>query len=188
MIKPGQVKQCVCLIEKSIQSSLPVKYRQARLIDFSRATTELITKWLAAPTEGLFIVGPTGSGKTHLAAAIVRALYETGKKASFRRASEMYLQIRHSYNGTELSETALLAGYCGTPMLVLDDVAAGSLSDHERRIALEVIDRRGNNERPTVVTSNLSIEEIREKMDERISSRLSAYQVVAFRTADRRKK
>lgn len=175
------------MIEKALAVTLPPKFLHARLADFARPLTELVSKWLSSPTEGLFIVGPTGSGKTHLAAAIVRMMYSVGKKASFRRASELYLQIRHSYDGSYLSETAILAGYRGTPMLVLDDIAAGSLSDHERRVALEVIDSRGNDMRPTVVTSNLSLEDIREKMDERISSRLGAYQKIALITADRRK-
>lgn len=79
-----------------------------------------------------------------------------------------------------------MAGYCVAPMLILDDIGAGGLSDHERRILLDVLDRRGNDCRPTVVTTNLSLDQIRDLMDERISSRLRDYLAVAFTGADRR--
>jgi len=137
----------------------------------------------------MFVTGPTGCGKTHLAAGIVRALIEVGKRASFRRAADLYAQVRASYGAMDdLSETAILAGYCGSPILVLDDLASGSLSDHERRIALEVIDRRGNDERPTIITSNWTIDEISSKMDERIASRLRSYKFIGFKGHDRRAK
>lgn len=182
-------KQCSCVVEKAIAATLPARYIQARLADFSRAQTDVIVKWMGKPTDGLFMTGPTGSGKTHLAAAIIRARFELGGKASFRRAADLYAQVRASYGAfDELSETAILAGYCGVPLLVLDDLASGSLSDHERRIALEVIDRRMNNGLPTIVTTNWTCEEIGAKMDERIGSRLAAYESIAFKTRDRRKK
>lgn len=183
------MERCVCAIEKMIKQSLPARYHSARLTDFSRPLCEAMAKWLAVPTDGIFIIGPTGCGKTHLMAAMLRMLYEQRKKATFRRATDLYLQVRHTYGGdTGLTETAILAGYRATPMLFLDDVASGSLSDHERRIALEVIDSRGNDARPTVVTSNLSLDEIRENMDERISSRLSGYTQLALTGKDRRRK
>jgi DNA replication protein DnaC len=180
--------RCPCLVEKAIKSALPEKYFRASLTDFKRAAQDQIVEWLVAPSAGLFITGPTGSGKTHLAAAIVRARFLTGQRASFRRASELYAQVRGSYGAdAELSESAILAGYRGSPMLVLDDLAAGSLSDHERRIALEIIDSRGNDCLPTIVTSNWTLEAIAEKMDERIASRLREYRPFAFAGADKRK-
>lgn len=181
-------KRCVCYVPTIIASALDPKYRDAQLSDFSRAVTDRIVQWVGAPSEGLLITGPAGVGKTHLAAGLVRALIETGKRVVFKRASELYIEIRKSYDGTGLSEEAILANYCEAAMLVLDDLGAGSISDHERRIALEVIDRRGNYMRPTVITSNRTAAEIGELMDERIGSRLGAYQVIAITGRDRRKK
>ena len=57
--------------------------------------------------------------------------------------------------------------------LVLDDLGAGSLSDCERRYTLELIDTRLNKLRPTIVTSNWNLQEIAERMDDRIASRLA---------------
>ena len=179
--------RCECLAERVIRAAIPPKYHRACLADFDPVFIETkIISWLGNPTESMVLIGEAGSGKTHLASAILRALFEIGKKAKFCRASDLYLEIRQSYDGHDLGEMAIMARYCSTPMLILDDIGAGSLSDHERRILLDVLDRRGNDCRPTVVTTNLSLDQIRDLMDERISSRLKDYLAVAFTGADRR--
>jgi DNA replication protein DnaC len=72
------------------------------------------------------------------------------------------------------------------PLLALDDVGSGSLSDHERRFTLELLDRRTNALLPTVVTSNWSLQQISDLLDDRISSRLAAFTEVELQGRDRR--
>jgi DNA replication protein DnaC len=183
------MRRCDCLTEQKVKATIPPKYHNARLADFKEEfIASRLTPWLSNPTEGLLLIGEVGSGKTHLASAIVRAMLETGKQAEFRCASELYLDIRESYGNNGTSERQIMLRYCSASMLVLDDIGAGSLSDHERRILFEVLNRRGNECRPTVVTTNLSLDQIRGLIDERISSRLKDYLTVAFTGADRRGK
>jgi len=70
--------------------------------------------------------------------------------------------------------------------LILDDLGAGSLSDCERRYTLELLDTRLNKMRPTVVTSNWSLQEIAERMDDRIASRLAGFAALELAGNDRR--
>jgi DNA replication protein DnaC len=172
--------------ERAIASQLPKRYRQARLVDFKAETCDAVVTWLADPTDGLFIGGPAGSGKTHLCAGIVRAKIETGDRALFRRAADLYLQVRESYGAHETTEAFILEQYCRPQVLIIDDIGAGSLSDYERRILLEIIDRRLNELYPTVVTSNWTIGEIGAKIDERLASRLKNFRVIGFTGKDRR--
>jgi DNA replication protein DnaC len=154
------------------------------LSDFDRKIVDAVLAALAKTKEGLFIVGPVGSGKTHLAAAILRSRYEIGKSAKFVRAANLYRAIRESYQVgyIGLTEEQILNTYGTSEFLIIDDLAAGSLSDHERRIALEVIDIRMNRLLQTVVTSNLLVEDIRKQMDERIASRLQSFIKIALTT------
>lgn len=80
----------------------------------------------------------------------------------------------------------MLREYLRAPFLVLDDLGSGSLSDHERRNSLEILDQRLNHRLPTVVTTNLELEAIARLMDDRIASRLAAFTHVQLSGVDRR--
>lgn len=179
------MRSCACAIERKIQSMLPERYQRASLADFHGQALESITSWISEPSNGLFLTGTVGTGKTHLGAAIVRHLAESRISVAFQRCSEFFSAVREMYRKEE-SEGLLLSPLITPRFLVLDDLGAGSLSDAERRFTLEVLDRRANHLKPTVVTSNWSLQEIAEKMDDRIASRLSGFMRIELSGHDRR--
>jgi DNA replication protein DnaC len=101
----------------------------------------------------------------------------------FGRCAELYAALRESYRLGE-SEDSVLRPYFSKRFLILDDLGAGSLSDHERRSTLEVLDRRLNAQLPTVLTTNWNIKEISERMDDRIASRLSSLTLLVLSGED----
>ena len=112
---------------------------------------------------------------------------ESGQKAKFVRAEDFYRAIRCSFNqDSEDDEDSIMAEFKSSPLLIIDDLGSGSLSDAERRYTLEVIDQRIIRRRPTVVTTNWNIQQIGEKFDERISSRLGTFKRLNFTNRDRR--
>ncbi len=175
-------------LERLISIHLPKRYRDAFLSDFSPATVAKLTAWLGEPGDGLLLTGPTGTGKTHMAAAMTRTCLEIGGSVLFCRAAELYEAIRATYDRQGFGEGGLLKRYEQVSLLVLDDLGSGALSDFERRYTLDVLDRRLNAMRPTVVTSNWDLETISERMDDRIASRLSSFTLLAFTGEDRRGK
>ena len=180
-------KRCACFQEKVIRATVPARYQNSSLEDFSEELSQYVRNWNGqSPTRSLLLTGPTGTGKTHMAAAIVRLRVEGDRPVVFKRASAFYSAVRESFNQPNVSEAAVMREYGKSPMLVLDDLGSGSLSDHERRCTLELLDMRLDDLRPMVVTSNWTIEQIRERMDERIASRLSEFLVLAFVGLDRR--
>lgn len=183
----SRMQQCECTIPKAINAALPARYRGARLSDFSPQLIELVVSWLADPGDGMFFYGATGTGKTYMAAAIFRQQMESRKKVKFARMADFYLKVRDAYRDSDLSEDAVISEFSGSRLLIMDDLGAGSLSDHERRLALELVDRRLNAELPTIVTSNWSLPEISSKMDERLASRLGSYKQIKFSGEDRRR-
>jgi DNA replication protein DnaC len=184
---PGQkAARCGCTLAARIASRLPKLYQAAHLKDFHSAAIGRVGEFLRNPRSlGLLISGPAGAGKTHLAAAIARALIEANFNVLFLEVARVFSELRERMRSDE-SEEALLSRYVEVPFLVLDDLGAGSFSDFERRVLLDLLNRRGNERRKTIVTSNLELAELEEHLDERIASRLSAFDRMRATGKDRR--
>jgi DNA replication protein DnaC len=142
---------------------------------------------MEAPRDGLLLTGRVGTGKTHLAVAIVRWAVEGNRSVRFCRACDLFSELRESYrDGGGKSEADVMRGFYAPYWLVLDDVGSGSFSDHERRSILDVVDHRMNHMRPTIVTTNLTLEQLGRRLDDRIASRLSSFRALALAGKDRR--
>jgi DNA replication protein DnaC len=184
--KEPSVKRCDCRPESKFKATVSQRYHEARLTDFSSPVMAAAGTWQQQPGDGLLISGPAGTGKTHLAAAVIRALIDSGKQqVRFMRCADLFAQLRDAMSGGESTERGILDPYRQAEFLTLDDLGAGSLSDHERRVMLDLIDSRLNSVRATIVTTNLSTVEIA-ALDERLGSRLAGFTRIALGGADRR--
>jgi chromosomal replication initiation ATPase DnaA len=185
VVANGKARQCECLLEKRVSSSLPPRYRNASLLDFPQRIQSVVLDWIATPGDGLLLTGAVGTGKTYLAAAITRTHVMIHHPVMFRKCADLYAAMREAYR-LNLSESTVLETYLKPRMLALDDLGAGSLSDHERRVTLDVLDQRLEACLPTVVTTNWSLDQIAERMDDRIASRLSSFLTLELEGTDRR--
>jgi DNA replication protein DnaC len=178
------MRPCECQRATRIARRIPAKYASARLADFKAGIMDVVTAWLRdSRSPGLFLYGPVGTGKTHLAVAICRVLLEAGQDVLLKSATRFYRDIRESFN-SDRNEESVVAEYVRVPWLLLDDVGAGALSDFERRYLLDLLDRRAD--RRTMITSNLAVEDFARRLDERIASRLREFTSMACQGADRR--
>jgi DNA replication protein DnaC len=178
------MRRCECQRSARIARRIPAKYASARLSDFKAPVMDAVAAWLQdSQSPGLFLFGSVGTGKTHLAIAICRALLEAGQDVMIQSASQFYSEIRSTFNSDQ-GEESVLAVYFRAPWLLLDDVGAGALSDFERRYLLDLLDRRAN--RRTIITSNLGVEDFARRLDERIASRLREFKTLQCEGADRR--
>src|SRR6266446_4789855 len=186
-MKDGRASLCACAIERKIHAALPERYWPAKLDDFSGTAYELVMDWLFNPSDGLFITGPCGTGKTHLGAAIVRQFITKGVNVKMARCADFYRDVREMFKGeSQGGESAIMSPLEKARYLILDDLGAGSLSDCERRYSLELLDVRLNKLRPTIVTSNWSVQEISERMGDRIASRLAGFAQLELAGKDKR--
>lgn len=166
-------------------AGVPRLYRQARIGQLeSKAILALAKEWAEQPTSGLFITGQTGRGKTYLACALIADFCEQHVTCLFMPAMELYRRIRCGMR--DLQDDVLVRDLSTVDVLALDDLGAGSLSDFERRTTLEIVESRLSSLRPTIVTSNWSLTEISERIDDRLASRLASYPQVVMEGKDRR--
>jgi len=127
---------------------------------------------------GLFFYGRAGAGKTHLAASIARYIIERKQIAvKFARMTELLLDIRQTYNTDEYfrteNELELLRKYSSTPLLILDDLGTEKATEWARQILYQIVDSRWIDDKPLIITSNLTLQELATRFDDRISSRIA---------------
>jgi DNA replication protein DnaC len=122
------------------------------------------------PEGWLVLQGVTGSGKTHLAAAIVNFRYQSGQPAMFVVVPEFLDHLRSSFSpDSKTNYDQLFERVKTTPLLVLDDFGEQSATPWAQEKLYQVINYRYNAQIPTVITTAHSLEEL----ENRISSRLA---------------
>jgi len=107
--------------------------------------------------DSIFLIGPPGTGKDHLAISIAReAVIHHGKTARWADAASFRSELRDAIKSTK-EERKTFAPYLNTGILILSDpVAIGSkLSDYQADSLFRIIDGRYRQNRPTFVTSNV---------------------------------
>jgi DNA replication protein DnaC len=125
------------------------------------------------PEGWLVFMGETGCGKTHLASAIVNFRYESGKPALFVVVPDFLDHLRSAFSpDSKVSYDQLFESVKSAALLVLDDFGEQSTNSWVKEKLYQLINYRYNNRLPTVITTRYSLDEIMEKVDESISSRL----------------
>jgi len=147
--------------------------------------------------EGLLIQGDCGSGKTHLSTCLmkywVRQKINNGSFAEsmtplFVNVPELYGEW---YVATWSENKRLLKSMTDNMaqvhLLVLDDFKANIKQETFIDFLYQIVNRRYNNMNQTIVTTNLSLKQISEIMDDRLASRLSGFgQVIGLGSKDYR--
>lgn len=124
----------------------------------------------------LLLLGKPGTGKTHLGVGIANELMRTtSKTAVYRTVGSVLQAIRASYgHGAEQTEADILQSLIGPNLLVLDElgVSKAEPSDFELTTLFAIINGRYEQEKPTVVISNLSADQLPKAIGERCMDRL----------------
>lgn len=123
--------------------------------------------------QGLNISGSVGAGKTHIAIAILRGVVQKGYSGLYYNMVDLLKDIRATYNNdSNLTEDALLEKIHQPDLLVLDDLGAEKTTEWVNDRLYLIINRRYEACKPVVVTTNLDLAELSQKVGNRTVSRL----------------
>jgi DNA replication protein DnaC len=122
----------------------------------------------------LILQGDYGCGKTHLAAAIANYAVSMGVPTLFLTVPDLLDTLRFSYDSLDTTFEQRFDDIRNAALLILDDFGTQNATGWAQEKLFQIINYRYINRLATVVTTNLSLEEI----EERIRSRLADPELV----------
>lgn len=110
---------------------------------------------------GLLIVGPAGTGKTHLAVAALRQLLARGHEGVFFDYINLLDRIRASWDqASGASDRAAYRTALETEILLLDDLGSHRYNDWVQDLVTAIVTHRCNHKLPLIATTNLPDDKI----------------------------
>lgn len=115
--------------------------------------------------------GIRGTGKTQLATRAAIASFPA-ELCLYRKASDIFREIRESYRVGGPSEGAVFASFLKPVLLVIDEAQERGESAFEDRVLTHILDKRYDDLKHTIVISNLKKDELAKSLGSSVVSRI----------------
>ena len=160
-----------CFIEPELHSWTFARDdgKDEKISKAARAYVENFDKMLTEG-KGLIFYGPTGRGKSYMAGCIANALMDAGRSCLMTNFSRIEKSFRAKFDTQEQSDNLLRYR-----LLCLDDFGAERETSYMQEIVFSVIDERYQAKLPMVITTNLTLEDLKKPKnitEERIFKRV----------------
>ena len=167
------------------QAEIPKAYAECSFADFAvepgtQHAFTMCSRWSADVRHerrerpvgrGLLLYGPEGSGKTHLAVAILKeVVYARSFKSLYLNVPDWLNSVREAWHGEGADQPPNPNGY---ELIVIDDLGAENATAWSRERIYSLINHRWQNDLFTLITTNLTPAEIRAKLGRATASRIT---------------
>lgn len=167
---------------------IPARYENASYDDVPE-NIKAFLRVMKDTKKGIYIHGTVGTGKTHIAYAIKKKWESvTGRRVQFWNTTELLQEIKDDFDRDNYSKTRTLERLMDSEeLLILDDIGVEKVTDWALERFYLLVNRRYNEMRPIIFTSNFSLGELAERIGDRTVSRIvELCEVVRLDGTDRR--
>lgn len=119
----------------------------------------------------LLFSGDTGLGKTYLINAISKEILEKGYTVFYQKAPNMLDKLMQIKYEDSKEYNALIDSILNVDLLVIDDLTEKT-TDSKNIELFTIIDYRLNNSKSTIISTNLTLEEMQDIYEDRVISRI----------------
>lgn len=171
----GGWAECACNLRKReagrieqlfASAKIPVRYRDKTLDNFDipwqpvahKIAVEYVKTWPKEQGESLFFVGPVGTGKSHLARAILSTMIRRHGISGLAATVPNLMDDLRPGDEDKGEQIELLKR---VPLLVLDDLGAQKTTPWVTERLFVITNARYDDLLPTVITSNAYLEDLR---------------------------
>ncbi|MBR6407004.1 MAG: ATP-binding protein [Clostridia bacterium] len=127
--------------------------------------------YFSRSSKSILMQGKTGLGKTHLSLAIARCVIEQGYDVVYGSVFNLMSRIEQEHFGKKENEDSY-EHLLNCDLLILDDLGTEFSSGFTKKAIYSIINTRLLAQLPTIISTNLSMEEMLETYSDRVVSRL----------------
>lgn len=141
-----------------------------RMASIFKLCKEYVLNFNPKSSPNLLFLGGPGLGKTHLTLAIVSGVIEKGYLPVYAPAENIFSAIqKEKFDGENKGSFDQMLS---CDLLVIDDLGTELANSFTKSALYNLVNTRLLSKKPTIINTNLSIDEIIEKYSPRIASRL----------------
>ena len=123
-------------------------------------------------SKNVILYGGVGVGKTHLALAIANVVINKGFSVIFGTIGNIISDLQHEEFGNNENLQYYKKAILNCDLLIIDDLGTEILNASRIAILYNIINSRLLSKLPTIITTNYTEDELEEKYDQRIFSRI----------------
>lgn len=136
-------------------------------------------------SQNLLFTGAPGLGKTHLSLAIAEGVVKAGHLVMYVSAPHLMDQLELGKFQKDDAALEFREVIFGCDLLVIDDLGTELVTRYTQAEVYDLVNHRMNTGKPTIINTNLGLQEIERTYGSRVHSRLAGmYAVVQFRGRD----
>jgi DNA replication protein DnaC len=127
--------------------------------------------------ENLLFYGPTGVGKTFLTHCIAKELLDSSHTVVYLTSLQLFdmLEKNKFHKDDPYTTNEQISYILNCDLLIIDDLGTELSNSFTISQLYYFIEERHNNQRSTIISTNLSFSDLRERYSERIFSRFTGY-------------
>ena len=122
--------------------------------------------------QGIVMYGGTGLGKTHLSLAIANVVIERGYDVYYGSIQSIMEKLEREHFGRKSDGESEKEAVINADLLIIDDLGVEFTTQFTTAALHDILNSRLLKGLPTIISTNLEMDEIYEKYTQRIASRL----------------
>ena len=180
---------CSCTPAKECTfENFRLDYYDASVRDHMTPVLDYCKAWAAdfdRTSNSILMYGQTGLGKTHLSLAVANVVLEKGNNVIYTSAGNLFSKLEKESFGRLSADEAPMDTAISCDLLILDDLGSEFTKPFVVSAFYNIVNSRLLAGLPTIISTNLMYDEIADRYDPRVYSRIIGnYQMLEFTGRD----
>ena len=154
--------------DKNSADGVNVKSHMEKIFNFCKNYANTFNK----NSENLFLQGATGLGKTHLSLAIANSAINSGYNVIYTSTPNILSKLEKEHFSHNFQDEETEKHLIGCDLLILDDMGTEFQTSFSSAMIYNIINSRIMFQKPTIISTNLSVKEIKSAYSKRLVSRI----------------